>query len=139
MVHSLHKGKPQTKTLSASAKALKLCSQLCKNMMSFETLYDVNRRATPNNLMLNKHALVLYKSHGFRMALNEYQMLTSRHTKLKFWRGCTCKICINEQLVQLLPVWCLCTDRIVSLWEGLIVFLSVHMKGQFTLTEWMNE
>ena len=55
--------KPQLKQhlLSASAKALSLCTPNYNNMMSFEQIHAINKRATPNQMLLYKHSLLLHK------------------------------------------------------------------------------
>ena len=55
--------KPQLKQhlLSASAKALTICTPNYNNMMSFEQIHAINKRATPNQMLLYKHSLLLHK------------------------------------------------------------------------------
>ena len=55
--------KPQLKQhlLSASAKALTICTPNYNNMMSFEQIHVINKRATPNQMLLYKHSLLLHK------------------------------------------------------------------------------
>ena len=47
--------------LAASASALKLCTPGYNYRMSYATLHYLNNRATPDKMMLYKHALLLYK------------------------------------------------------------------------------
>ena len=55
--------KPQLKQqlLSASAKALRICTNNYDNMMSFDQIHAINKRATPNQILKYKHSLLLYK------------------------------------------------------------------------------
>ena len=47
--------------MSASAKALKIFTTNYNNLMSFDQIHAINKRATPNQIMLYKHSLLLYK------------------------------------------------------------------------------
>ena len=55
--------KPQLKQqiLSASARALRICTPNYDNTMSFEQIHVINKRATPKLMMVYKHAILLYK------------------------------------------------------------------------------
>ena len=55
--------KPQLKQLllSASAKALSICTPNYNRMMSFDLIHTINKRATPSQMLLYKHSLLLYK------------------------------------------------------------------------------
>ena len=50
------------KLLSASGNALKLCTPYCQNDYSFITLHNLNKRATPSQMVNYKLALQLYKT-----------------------------------------------------------------------------
>ena len=75
--------------LSASANALKLCTNYFGDHTSFQDLHSLNNRATQNQLMLYKHALLIFKLYNRkepiqeRVNLNFQQMLTSRQTNFK--------------------------------------------------------
>ena len=47
------------KLLSASANALKTCTKLNCDFLSFEELHRMNARATPKSFMIYKHAILL--------------------------------------------------------------------------------
>ena len=49
------------KLLSASAAPLKLCTRLYDPSMSFETLHLINKRATPKQFTIYRHAILLHK------------------------------------------------------------------------------
>jgi hypothetical protein len=55
--------KPQLKQqiLSASARALRICTPNYDNTISFEQIHVINKRATPKQMMIYKHAILLYK------------------------------------------------------------------------------
>ena len=57
---SLHVNLKQ-KLLSLSAKAIKMCSKSCTSDLSFVNLHARYNRATPEKLLLYKHALSLFK------------------------------------------------------------------------------
>ena len=47
--------------LAASATALKICTPSFNRSMSYITLHSINQRATPSQMMLYKHAILLFK------------------------------------------------------------------------------
>ena len=89
------------KLLSASACALKLCMNTRCDMISFVNLHVLNQRATPEKLLVYKHALLLHKFYnGSDMGiewqmLNLLQVFTSRQTNFKIHKGNTSKVGIN--------------------------------------------
>ena len=72
------------KLLSSSAKALKLCLKMNTNEISFVKLHEMCHRATPDNFLLYRHALTLYKLLNSDeqtiewVAINCNQVFTSR-------------------------------------------------------------
>ena len=72
--------------LSSSAKAIRMCSKSYINDLSFDTLHARYNRATPEKVLLYKHALSLYKlfnstDHNVEwVSLNLNQINTSRQT-----------------------------------------------------------
>ena len=74
------------KLLSSSAKAIKLCVRYDTSSISFVSIHEINRRSTPENFLLYKHALALYKLYWSDeptiefCALNYNSILTSRQT-----------------------------------------------------------
>ena len=82
----------ETKLLSASAKALKLCMKNYDPLISFETLHAINNRVTPNKMLLYKHAIELYKLYNAKnqstewIELNLNQILTSRQTTFSTYK-----------------------------------------------------
>ena len=47
--------------MSTSASALKICTPNCHYLMLYETLHRTNKRATPEKMLLYKHALLIYR------------------------------------------------------------------------------
>ena len=72
------------KIMSLSANALKLCMKYDTRMVSFEKIHEMTQRATPENYLLYRHALMLYKilnSTDYSLEwceLNYNQIFTSR-------------------------------------------------------------
>ena len=89
-LHSL-KSNLKPKLLSCSATAIKSCVKYSTNDKSFVDLHNTHKRATPEKILLYKHALNLYKlmkdsDYNIEwVALNYNQILTSRQTKIS---GC---------------------------------------------------
>jgi hypothetical protein len=63
---------------------LKICNPSYHKYMSFEILHTINNRALPDQMMMYKHALLLYKLYQFRtptlewIELQHSQILTTR-------------------------------------------------------------
>ena len=99
-LHSL-KGTLKQKLLSTSAKAIKMCVKYCTNDVSFYELHKKFNRATPENYLLYKHALALFKlltNENFTtewVALNFNQILTSRQTLFMSLRANKRKVGLN--------------------------------------------
>ena len=74
------------KLLSASARAIKICTKMKTDEISFIKLHEIYGRATPDKFLLYKHALTLYKllnttDHTLEWAaINYNQVFTSRQT-----------------------------------------------------------
>ena len=74
---------------TASASALKICTPNYNMYMSYNTLHSINKRAQPSQILLYKHAILLYKIYLFNIphlewvSLNFNQILTSRQTKFE--------------------------------------------------------
>ena len=54
--------------LAALAKALQLCNEDYTNVHSYINLHKINKRATPNQMLIYKHAILLFK---FTIALKQ--------------------------------------------------------------------
>ena len=71
---------------SASANALKMSTPSYHRFMSFNLLHKLNNRALPEQMMVYKHALMLFKIYQFHtptlewIELQHSQVLTSRQT-----------------------------------------------------------
>ena len=80
------------------ANALKLCSNHYVDQISFQDLHTLNTRATPNQFMQYKHALLLYKLFNQQepiqewVTLNFQQTLTSRQAHFKIIQAKNYKI-----------------------------------------------
>ena len=74
------------KLLSSSARAIKMCLKFSTLDVSFVRLHEMCNRSLPENFLLYRHALLLYKlmnssSHTCEWVhLNFNQILTSRQT-----------------------------------------------------------
>ena len=72
------------KLLSASAKAIKVCAKFDTSEISFNRLHEMFERSNPENFLLYKHALALFKIYNSNTvtqefaALNLVTVLTSR-------------------------------------------------------------
>ena len=61
--------------LSASAKALKLCTHSYTQEMSFIELHEINKRATPEQHCIYKHSLTLHHIYNNETPTMEWQNL----------------------------------------------------------------
>ena len=61
--------------LSASAKALKLCTHSYTQEMSFIELHEINKRATPEQYCIYKHSLILHHIYNNETPTMEWQNL----------------------------------------------------------------
>ena len=92
--------KPQLKQqlLSASARALRICTPNYNNLMSYDQIHAINNRATPNQMMIYKHALLLYKIWNEPifskewLSLNFQQNFSARGTQVKIYKTNNLKI-----------------------------------------------
>ena len=92
--------KPYLKNLllTASAKALKLCTPNYTESMSFQKLHEENCRANPEQFCLYKHSILLHslynthKPHLEWLALNFNQNFNSREKILKIFNNSNYKI-----------------------------------------------
>ena len=83
---------PQSKQklLSASASPLKLMSWNCDSMLSYEKLHYVNQRATPEQMIVYKHAILLHKVYNSESMSIEWtdlffnQQFNARNPNVKF-------------------------------------------------------
>ena len=95
------RGPLKQKLLSASAKALKVGLKFFNNEMSFVNIHRMGKRATPNELMLYKLALCLYKLYNQDFnsiefaSLNFNQVIMRRQVNFKIVKSNTNKIGIN--------------------------------------------
>jgi hypothetical protein len=86
------------KLLSASAAPLKLTTKNYDNMISFDKLHYLNQRATPNQITIYKHALLLHKTYNDEnMALNWQnlffnQYFNDRDQLVKFFNNSKYKV-----------------------------------------------
>ena len=79
--------------LSASANALKLCTNYLEDRTSFQALHNLKSRATPDQLMQYKHAILLYNLYNRKKPIQEWvtlnfqQTLSSKQTNFKILRS----------------------------------------------------
>ena len=89
------------KMLSASAAPPKLTVNNYTSMISHNSLHYLNNRATPNQVTIYKHALLLYKTFNSTIPNREWvslffnQTFNSRQTRLKFFSTAKFKISNN--------------------------------------------
>ena len=104
----------KNRLLAASARALKLCNGCNASTLSYINLHVTNQRATPNQLIKIKHAILLFKLFNQMkqssdwIDLNLTQILTSRQSTFKISSTTNFKIgnnilsnrlsCINVQV-----------------------------------------
>ena len=76
--------------MSASAAPLKLITANYDRTMSFESLHYLNKRATPTQMTLYKHALLLHKTYNDESMSHDWtdiffnQQFNNRATHAKF-------------------------------------------------------
>ena len=98
---TLHSNVKQS-LLSASTKALRVCSKFNDNYILFHELYTNTKRATPNQYMLYKLAICLYKLYNVEynpiefVLLNMNQILTGRQTHFNSIKSNHFKVGINS-------------------------------------------
>ena len=109
--------KPYLKNLlmSASAKALKICTPTYNLAMSYNTIHAINNRATPDQFCTYKHALLLYNLYNKQqpplewIAINFNQNTNSRNKTFQIYNNSNYKIgrdnkisnrliCINSKI-----------------------------------------
>ena len=83
--------------LSSSAKAIKTCVKYSTNDVSFIHMHKIHHRATPDQFLMYKHSISLYKllnGNDYSLewsAINFNQILTSRQIKF-----ISCKINLKK-------------------------------------------
>lgn len=84
--------------LAASSNALKICTPSFDRSMSYATLHSVNKRATPSQMMLYKHAILLYKIYNNQhppkdwLELNFTQLLSRRQLNFECHNNANFKV-----------------------------------------------
>jgi hypothetical protein len=87
--------------LSTSAKALLLCQKQVNRSISFIDLHRIHKRATPDQMLKYKHALMLHSLYNNNrpsmewLILNLQQILTSRQTNFQFLRTNQYRVGLN--------------------------------------------
>ena len=87
--------------LSASASALKICTPTYNREMSFRELHTLNLRATPNQFLNYKHAILLYNVYNSHqppqdwLSLNFNQILTRRQNNFEVVKAMNFKVGFN--------------------------------------------
>ena len=90
------------KLLSASARALRVCCKTDVNMISFVNIHSFCNRATPDQMMLYKLELSLFRLYNYEFnnveftILNFNQIFSSRQTKFKTNKSNRTKIGLNS-------------------------------------------
>jgi hypothetical protein len=87
--------------LSTSAKALMLCQKQVDRSISFVTLHRIHDRATPDQMLKYKHALMLHSLYNNNKPSMEWlmqnfqQILTSRQTNFEFLKTNQYRVGLN--------------------------------------------
>ena len=122
------------KLLSSSAKAIKCCVKYCTRDVSFVNLHAMYHRATPDQFMLYKNAISLFRLYNDRVytfewaALNYNQILTSRQTKFISTKTNKRKVGINAIANRLSTL----NNKIPLTWLNLsYVTYKLHCKKEF--------
>ena len=132
----------KSRILSSSAKAIKMCVKHCTNDVSFIRIHEIFNRATPENFLLYKHAISLFKLYNSDtftddwVLLNFNQILTSRQTDFISLRSNRTKVGLNALANRLFIL----NNRIPLQWLNMsISSYKVHCKKEFLLwrvAEW---
>ena len=122
------------KLLSASAKALRVCTNYVDYGQSFANLHKMCNRATPEKIMKYKLALSLHKLYNkdFNVIefvhLNQNQILTSRQTNFRTLKSNFFKVGINSLTNRLAHI----NDHIPLTWLNMSLdTFKVHCKKLF--------
>ena len=128
------KGILKQKLLSSSAQAIKCCVKYCTRDVSFVNLHAMYNRATPDQFMLYKNAISLFKLYNGTdytiewAALNFNQILTSRQTKFMTIKANKRKVGINAIANRLNGL----NNKIPFSWLNLsYVTFKLHCKKEF--------
>ena len=98
------------KLLTASAKAIKMCLNYDTSNISYENMHKIVHRSTPENFLLYKHALALYKLYWsddptFEFcALNNNSIFTSRQVVFITSKDNKRRVGINALANRLYPL-----------------------------------
>ena len=90
--------------MSASAKALKLCSPSYTQSMPFQKLHEENKRATPDQYCFYKHLILLYNLYISHTPTKEWislhfnQNFNTRNTSFKGYKNANYKIGRNNKI-----------------------------------------
>ena len=88
--------------LSTSANALKVCTPSYHDRMSYSELHSINSRATPEQMCLYKHSLLLYKLYNQEVPyldwinINFQQNFNNRLNTMSFFKNNTYQIGGNK-------------------------------------------
>ena len=122
------------KILSASAKALRVCTSYVDYGQSFVNLHRMCKRATPNTIMSYKLALCLHKLYNQNFNsiecthLNFNQILTRRQTVFKTLKTNFYKVGMNSLSNRLAHI----NDKIPLLWLNMSMdTFKVHCKKMY--------
>ena len=128
------------KLLSSSARAIKTCVKHCTNGYSYNKLHEVYNIATPENYLLYKHALCLFKLMNCNslfslewVSLNFNQILTSRQTTFKSNKANSKRVGLNALANRLFIL----NGRIPLSWLNLSLdSFKLKCKKEFLLYNW---
>lgn len=122
--------------LAASATALKICTPSFNRSMSYITLHSINQRATPSQMMLYKHAILLFKIFNNQqppqdwMDLNFTQLISRRQVNFECHNNANFKVGINTLSNRLSAL----NKKIPLHWLNLTLeTFKLHCKSKFLL------
>ena len=126
------------KLLSASAKALKVCVRFGDSGTWFLSLHKMCNRATPNEMMIYKIALTLFKLYNKNfncvefVHLNFNQIITGRQSKFRTHKNHNNKVGLNALASRFYYL----NDLIPLSWLNLSIdSFKVHCKKMFLKCE----
>ena len=96
--------------MSISANALKSCSWLGHDLISFEEIHKINKKCTPNQIAMYQRSLSLHKALNtepitFEIVTILNQMVcTRRQLKFEIIKDFNCKVGLNTTANKLYPL-----------------------------------
>ena len=122
--------------LAASATALKICTPSFNRSMSYITLHSINLRATPSQMMIYKHAILLFKIFNNQqppqdwMDLHFNQLISRRQVDFECYNNANFKVGNNTLSNRLSTL----NKKVPLHWLNLTLeTFKLHCKNKFLL------